>query len=40
VPREEAKRLNLSPMVADNDSATTAFTVSVDFKHGTTTLRR
>ena len=38
MPREEAKRLNLNPMVADNDSAhTTAFTVSVDFKHGTTT---
>jgi 3,4-dihydroxy 2-butanone 4-phosphate synthase / GTP cyclohydrolase II len=38
MPREEAKRLNLSPMVADNDSAhTTAFTVSVDYKHGTTT---
>lgn len=38
MPREEAKRLNLTPMVADNDSAhTTAFTVSVDFKHGTTT---
>lgn len=38
MPREEAKRLNLQPMVADNDSAhTTAFTVSVDFKHGTTT---
>lgn len=38
MPREDAKRLNLSPMVADNDSAhTTAFTVSVDFKHGTTT---
>jgi 3,4-dihydroxy 2-butanone 4-phosphate synthase / GTP cyclohydrolase II len=36
--REEAKRLNLAPMVADNDSAhTTAFTVSVDYKHGTTT---
>jgi 3,4-dihydroxy 2-butanone 4-phosphate synthase/GTP cyclohydrolase II len=36
--KEDAKRLNLSPMVADNDSAhTTAFTVSVDFKHGTTT---
>ena len=36
--REDARRLNLSPMVADNDSAhTTAFTVSVDFKHGTTT---
>jgi 3,4-dihydroxy 2-butanone 4-phosphate synthase / GTP cyclohydrolase II len=38
MPREEAKRLNLSPMVADNDSAhTTAFTVSVDYKHGTST---
>jgi 3,4-dihydroxy 2-butanone 4-phosphate synthase/GTP cyclohydrolase II len=36
--REEAKRLNLTAMVAENDSAhTTAFTVSVDFKHGTTT---
>ena len=38
MPREEAKRLNLSAMVAENDSAhTTAFTVSVDYKHGTTT---
>ncbi|EHS50371.1 3,4-dihydroxy-2-butanone 4-phosphate synthase [Rhizobium sp. PDO1-076] len=38
MPKEEAKRLNLSAMVADNDSAhTTAFTVSVDFKHGTST---
>ncbi len=38
MPKEEAKRLNLSAMVAENDSAhTTAFTVSVDFKHGTTT---
>ncbi|MCV0394260.1 MAG: 3,4-dihydroxy-2-butanone-4-phosphate synthase [Rhizobiaceae bacterium] len=38
MPREEARRLNLAPMVADNDSAhTTAFTISVDFKHGTTT---
>jgi 3,4-dihydroxy 2-butanone 4-phosphate synthase/GTP cyclohydrolase II len=36
--KEHARRLNLAPMVADNDSAhTTAFTVSVDFKHGTTT---
>lgn len=34
----EAKRLNLSPMVASNDAPhATAFTVSVDFKHGTTT---
>ncbi|SMC91617.1 3,4-dihydroxy-2-butanone-4-phosphate synthase [Rhizobium sp. RU36D] len=38
MPKEEAKRLNLSAMVAENDSAhTTAFTVSVDFKHGTST---
>src|ERR1044072_836284 len=38
LPKEEAKRLNLNAMVAENDSAhTTAFTVSVDFKHGTTT---
>jgi 3,4-dihydroxy 2-butanone 4-phosphate synthase / GTP cyclohydrolase II len=38
MPREEARRLNLTPMVADNDAPhATAFTVSVDFKHGTTT---
>jgi 3,4-dihydroxy 2-butanone 4-phosphate synthase / GTP cyclohydrolase II len=38
MPREEAKRLNLAPMVADNDAPHhTAFTVSVDFRHGTTT---
>lgn len=38
MPASEAKRLNLSAMVAENDSAhTTAFTVTVDFKHGTTT---
>ena len=38
MPREEARRLNLQPMVADNtDSKGTAFTVSVDFRHGTTT---
>lgn len=38
MPREEAKRLNLAPMVADNDSPhSTAFTVSVDYRHGTTT---
>lgn len=38
MPREEAKRLNLAAMVSENDSAhTTAFTVTVDFKHGTTT---
>jgi 3,4-dihydroxy 2-butanone 4-phosphate synthase/GTP cyclohydrolase II len=36
--RADAKRLNLQPMVADNDAPhSTAFTVSVDFKHGTTT---
>ncbi|MCO6186860.1 3,4-dihydroxy-2-butanone-4-phosphate synthase [Rhizobium sp. L1K21] len=38
MPREEANRLNLTAMVAENDSAhTTAFTVTVDYKHGTTT---
>lgn len=38
MPREEAKRLNLAPMVADNDAPHgTAFTVSVDYRHGTTT---
>ena len=38
MPREEARRLRLDPMVADNDSPhTTAFTVSVDFRHGLTT---
>ncbi|MBO6718990.1 MAG: 3,4-dihydroxy-2-butanone-4-phosphate synthase [Rhizobiaceae bacterium] len=36
--REEARRLNLAPMVAENDAPhATAFTISVDFKHGTTT---
>ena len=35
---QEAKRLNLNPMVADNDAPhATAFTVSVDYKHDTTT---
>lgn len=35
---EEAKRLNLAPMVSDNDAPhSTAFTVSVDYKHDTTT---
>ena len=34
----EARRLNLNPMVADNDAPhSTAFTVSVDYKHDTTT---
>lgn len=36
--RDEARRLNLAPMVAENDAPhSTAFTISVDFKHGTTT---
>jgi len=34
----EARRLNLAPMVAENDSPhTTAFTVTVDYRHGITT---
>lgn len=38
MPREEAKRLNLTAMVSDNDAPhSTAFTVSVDYRHGTTT---
>ncbi len=38
MPIEEARRLNLAPMVADNDAPhSTAFTVSVDYKHDTTT---
>ncbi len=38
LPMEEAKRLRLDPMVSSNDSAhTTAFTVTIDYKHGTTT---
>jgi 3,4-dihydroxy 2-butanone 4-phosphate synthase/GTP cyclohydrolase II len=38
VTREAARRLQLQPMVADNDAPLgTAFTVSVDFRHGTTT---
>ena len=36
--RADARRLNLMPMVADNDAPHgTAFTVTVDYKHGTTT---
>jgi 3,4-dihydroxy 2-butanone 4-phosphate synthase/GTP cyclohydrolase II len=36
--RAEAKRLNLTAMVAENDAPhATAFTVTVDYKHGTTT---
>ncbi len=35
---EEARRLRLDPMVAHNDAPhSTAFTVSVDYRHGTTT---
>ncbi len=38
LPLETARRLRLDPMVSDNDSPHhTAFTVSVDFRHGTTT---
>ena len=38
MPRDHARRLNLAPMVADNDAPhSTAFTVTVDYKHGTTT---
>jgi 3,4-dihydroxy 2-butanone 4-phosphate synthase / GTP cyclohydrolase II len=38
LPLDEARRLRLTPMVAENDSMhTTAFTVTVDYKHGTTT---
>src|ERR1017187_5592872 len=35
---EAARRLSLAPMVADKDAIHgTAFTVSVDYRHGTTT---
>jgi len=38
MPHEVARRLNLQPMVAENDAPhSTAFTISVDFRHGTTT---
>ncbi len=38
MPKQEAKRLNLTAMVAENDAPhSTAFTVTVDYKHGTTT---
>jgi len=38
MPRAEARRLNLAPMVAENDSPhSTAFTVTVDYRYGTTT---
>jgi 3,4-dihydroxy 2-butanone 4-phosphate synthase / GTP cyclohydrolase II len=38
LPREAARRLQLQPMVADNDAPLgTAFTVSVDFRPGLTT---
>jgi 3,4-dihydroxy 2-butanone 4-phosphate synthase/GTP cyclohydrolase II len=38
MPASEAKRLNLTPMVVENDAPhQTAFTISVDYRHGTTT---
>jgi len=38
MPKAAARRLNLAPMVADNDSPhSTAFTVTVDYRHGTST---
>src|SRR5215467_8652625 len=38
VTGEIARRLHLAPMVADNDAPHgTAFTISVDYRHGTTT---
>ncbi len=38
IEANEAKRLNLGPMVSENDAPhATAFTVSIDFKHETTT---
>jgi 3,4-dihydroxy 2-butanone 4-phosphate synthase/GTP cyclohydrolase II len=38
LPRSEARRLRLDPMVAENEAPLgTAFTVSVDFRHGLTT---
>jgi 3,4-dihydroxy 2-butanone 4-phosphate synthase/GTP cyclohydrolase II len=38
MPASEARRLQLGPMVAENDAPhQTAFTVSVDYRHGTTT---
>jgi 3,4-dihydroxy 2-butanone 4-phosphate synthase/GTP cyclohydrolase II len=38
VTGEIARRLHLTPMVADNDAIHgTAFTISVDYRHGTTT---
>ncbi|EJF75301.1 3,4-dihydroxy-2-butanone-4-phosphate synthase [Bartonella alsatica] len=38
MPKEEAQRFNLVPMVSDNNSVhRTQFTVTVDFKHGITT---
>ena len=36
--RDNARRLRLDPMVADNDAPlSTAFTISVDYRHGLTT---
>lgn len=37
LPRELAERLNLAPMVAENDAPHgTAFTISIDYRHGLT----
>ncbi len=38
LPAEEARRLRLDPMVSSNDTMHgTAFTVTIDYRHGTTT---
>src|SRR5437764_810079 len=38
LPSATAQRLRLAPMVAENDAPHgTAFTISIDYKHGTTT---
>ncbi|MCB4770573.1 3,4-dihydroxy-2-butanone-4-phosphate synthase [Ancylobacter sp. Lp-2] len=38
ITAEHARKLRLNPMVSDNDAPhSTAFTISVDYKHGTTT---
>ncbi|MDE0349968.1 MAG: 3,4-dihydroxy-2-butanone-4-phosphate synthase, partial [Gammaproteobacteria bacterium] len=38
LPEDQAKRLHLDPMVARNDAPlSTAFTVSVDYRHGLST---
>ncbi|PTW62182.1 3,4-dihydroxy 2-butanone 4-phosphate synthase/GTP cyclohydrolase II [Breoghania corrubedonensis] len=38
ITKELARKLRLDPMVSDNDAPhSTAFTISIDYKHGTTT---